>query len=429
MADATPAPATEEEDKRPWYLTLTRYQWTILIVAWLGWVFDIFDTAIFYLAKTSIFEEMMGKELYKTDGPRIEGNIQMFFLIGWALGGLIFGVLADKWGRTRTLVITILLYSLFTGLTALCQTPLQVGIARFLTALGIGGEWAAGAALIAEVVPNRARVAAAAFLQSAAAVGPALAALSMLALKDFSWRWLFIVGIVPALVCVVIRLYVKEPESTATRLAEGGNPLKEIFGSKQWMRIALLAMVVGAVGVTGAGTVTYWTPNLVKEVSEGMADAAVKARISHVTMLAHIGTLLGVLIVPWLCSVFGRKRTIASFFILAPLSVALAIGGGTDYERLKLLLPLTYFFAIGVSAAFVLYFPELFPTRFRATGSGLAYNAGRALSIAMPPLTAWIMAEMGHSVATGVLFSFGIYVFGVIAIAFAPETKGKALEV
>ncbi|HEY0866602.1 MAG TPA: MFS transporter, partial [Fimbriimonas sp.] len=202
----------------------TRAQWTVLVIAWLGWVFDVMDAALFNFAKVPMFTEMLGPELYKQSGAAVEGRVQSVFMLGWAIGGLLFGILADRWGRARTLILTILLYSLFTGLTALCRTPDQVAFVRFLTALGIGGEWAAGAALVAETFRGGGRAPASSFLQSAAAVGPALAAFvnlglaslpweSLLGRPTMPWQSLFLVGVVPALLCVVIRMVVREPEA------------------------------------------------------------------------------------------------------------------------------------------------------------------------------------------------------------------------
>lgn len=411
---------------RSWARSVTRAQWIVLIVAWLGWVFDIMDAAIFNFAKVKMLTDMLGGDVaYKLHGPPIESWIQAFFLLGWALGGLLFGILADRWGRTRTLVVTILMYSVFTGLTALCQEPWQVGVVRFITALGIGGEWAAGAALVAETFAVSGRAPAAAILQSAAAFGPALAAGANLMLAGRDWRLLFLVGVLPALITVFIRLWIREPERIATK--EEKTPVAELFGHPVWRKRVLVAMVIGAVGVAGAGTATYWQPNLVKAVSEGLPREIVDQRTSYVSLLSHVGTLAGVLLVPWLCERFGRRNVIAAFFVLSPAAVALAIGGGADYARLLFLSPLINFFAIGISAAFVLYFPELFPTRIRATGIGMAYNTGRVLNIPMPLFTGYVTAAFGGSIVSGVLLSGAVYVFGLLVLPFAPETRGKPL--
>lgn len=410
----------------PWYRSLSRYQWTILLVAWLGWVFDVFDTAIFNLTKGDMLKEMMGAEAYAQHGARYEGNIQGFFFAGWAIGGLVFGILADRWGRTRTLTLTILVYSLFTGLTIFCQEPWHVGVARFITALGIGGEWAAGAALVAEVLPSRARAAGAAFLQSAAAIGPALTSLALIALSSKGWQAMYLVGVVPALICVVIRLFIKEPEGTATLEPGAKSPLVELWSDPRWRRNVLIAMVIGAVVVTGAGTASFWAPNLMDAANKGLPADLIKERKGIATLISHIGTLAGVLLVPWLCERIGRRKTIGAFFLMSPVVAIMVVTVGTDYQTLLWSLPIYNFFAIGVSAALALYFPELFATRLRATGAGMAYNVGRVFSIIMPMVTGMVISQSG-SLAMGFVIAAGIYLFGIVAVYFAPETKGEPL--
>ena len=414
------------DDGRSWFPRLTKYQWTILLVAWLGWVFDVFDAAIFNFTKTPMLKEMMGEAAYAERGTAVEGWIQGIFLAGWAIGGLIFGILADRWGRTRTLTLTILVYSLFTGLTVLCTEPWQVGVARFVTALGIGGEWAAGAALVAEVMPNRARALAAAMLQSAAAFGPALAALAQIPLKNYSWHAMYLVGLAPAAICVGIRYFIREPESTQKSEARSASPLAELWSNPALRRNALIAMVIGAVVVTGAGTATFWAPNLLDAANASLDKATIAERKSYGILISHTGTLLGVLLVPWLCERFGRKRTIATFFALTPIAVVAVAKFGVDYATLLWLLPVINFFAIGISAALALYFPELFPTRVRATGAGMAYNVGRVFAIGMP-IVIGIVIGQSKSIGAGFLLSAGVYAFGLIAIALAPETRGKEL--
>jgi MFS family permease len=412
-----------------WFRGLTRVQWLILLVAWMGWVFDVADTAIFNLAKVPMLTEMMGAE-YAKNGAKIDGLLLSVFLVGWAIGGLIFGVLADRWGRTRTLVVTILLYCVFTGLTSLCTNPWQVGVARFLTALGIGGEWAAGAALVAEALPDRARAGAASFIQSAAALGPILAALANLALKGKPWQWLFLAGIFPALLCILIRLGVKEPDRTTRALAEPRSPLKELFATPQWRRNAIVAAVIGVVGIAGAGTATYWAPNLVKAVSAGMPKDVLDARTSNLTIVSHIGTLLGVFVVPWLCQIYGRRKIILAFFLAAPIALLVGMANPT-FQSLMIFMPMVNFFAVGITAAFVLYFPELFPTRMRATGAGLAYNVGRLFYVPIPIITGALVDHFGGplkgGVSVAVILTGSIYLLGIAAIPFAPETKGKPL--
>lgn len=426
------AEMTEAADTGSWWKGLSRTAWTVLIVAWLGWVFDVMDTALFNFAKGPMLKELLTMPDAAVQQPKIEGMIQLVFIIGWAVGGLIFGVMADRWGRARTMTLTILLYCLFTGLTAFCKTWEQVAAIRFLTALGIGGEWAAGAALIAESVPNKARAGAAALLQTAAAFGPWMASLANFALKGESWRWLFAVGLIPAVLTVFIRFKVKEPErwsisQTEERKESAFAPIAKLFQHPTWRRNAIIAMILGVVGIAGAGNIAYWLPNLVEQASKGMSAEDIAARKSFVTTIMHIGTFFGVLFVPWLCTKVGRKLTLTAFFIFAPVSLLLALKVNFSYDNLLIFGPLMAFFAIGLTATFGLYFPELFPTNLRATGSGFAYNVARILQAPVPWLTGILIAAEKSSPAHGVAMAAGIYFLGLIALPFAPETMGKEL--
>ncbi len=397
----------------------------VLVLAWLGWVFDVMDASLFAFAKGRMLTEMLGSAAaYRLAGPAIEGRIQTLFLVGWALGGFGFGVLADRWGRGRTLALTIGLYALFTGLTGLCRTPEEVALARFLTALGIGGEWAAGAALVAESVPDSFRPRAAALLQTAAAFGPALGALANLALKEFSWRWIFAVGVLPALLAFAFR-FAEGGRSDPAPALRARLPLGALFGPGL-RRSTLVAVAVGIVGVTGAGLVPFWLPNLVGAASPGLLPPELAARTSYVTFALHGGTLAGVLLFPTLMARFGRRPPLALFFALAPLVLLLALTGAPTYGRLLLTLPLVSFVTIGLSAGFGLYFPELFPAALRASGAGLAYNAGRIVSAPLPAIVGG-MAK-GGDVRGAVLLAGGLYAFGLLALVFAPETRGRGLR-
>lgn len=407
-----------------WIRELTRYQLILLGVAWLGWVFDVADTALFNFAKIPMLTEMIGAAQYKLQGPQIEGLIQTLFLLGWSLGGLIFGVVADRYGRVRTLVLTISLYCVFTGLTALCHSWEQVAAIRFLTALGIGGEWAAGAALVAEAFRDSRRAPAAGFLQTAAAIGPVLAALANQGLPG-NWRALFLVGILPGLIAIYARLKVKEPEKSAKPEAA---PLRSLFADPTTRRYAFVALAMGFAGIAGAGTVSFWLPNLVKEALPLADKTLLAVRTSQATYSLHIGTLLGVLLFPWICERIGRKWAFTGFFLVAPISIAVAaLASQGGFARLLMVAPVLSFFSIGVSAGFALYFPELFPSRIRATGAGFAYNTGRILTAPVPYLTGKMMGALGGNVGAGVAASGAVFLVGLLAMPFAPETKDKPL--
>ncbi len=402
---------------------LTKHQKLVLLVAWLGWVFDVMDASLFAFTKTAMLTEMLPGVDVKDFAP-IEGRIQSWFLAGWALGGFVFGILADRWGRTQTLILTILLYCGFTGLTALCQTPDQVLIARFLTALGIGGEWAAGAALVAETVPNGFRAKAAAILQTAAAFGPILGSLANLALAGTSWRWMFVVGVAPALICFLIRM--KAGEGQVSTVPAQATPIQSLFTDPKLRRNTIVAMALGLLGITIAGLFPFWLPNIVKDLMPGAEATAVRAQVSNATMILHIGTLAGVLLFPQLCERIGRRNAFGLFFAAVPLVLVVVKFTATSLASLYLVLPLVSFFTIGMSAGFGLYFPELFPQAVRATGAGMAYNVGRVFSIPVPSfLGARIQA---YGVGQILWFAGILAILGFLTTRIAPETKGQELD-
>lgn len=410
---------------RSGWAALTSYQRLVLGVAFLGWVFDIMDTALFNFAKGPMLSEMLGGDpAYKLHGPPVEGHIQTVFHLGWSIGGLGFGFLADRWGRKRTLIATVGMYCAFTGLTALCRTPDQVAWARFLTGLGIGGEWAAGAALVAETVPNAFRSSAAGILQSAAAFGPILAATVNLGLSHYSWRWLFVVGVLPAALCLVVRQRVEEPDTTR-RASKPAGPFSDLFAIARWRRNLIVAAVLGVVGIAGANNLAFWMPNLVKQVSAGLTMPEIQARTSYVTFAMHGGTLVGVFLFPAMCERFGRKIAFANFLICSPIALFAALYGGATYEKLICVLPIASLLAIGMTAGFALYFPELFPPHIRGAGLGLSYNTARIATAPMPIVLGGLV--VAHGASTALLMSATIYVVGLAILPLAPETRGLAL--
>src|SRR6476659_10669520 len=216
-----------------WSQGVSRYQWLVLFVAWLGWVFDSMDATIYALVLHPALEDLLHVSQAGASTETIGwygGIIFSVFLIGWAIGVVLLGILADRFGRTKTLIATILIYAVFTGMAALAEEWWHLAIYRFLTALGIGGEWAAGAAIVAETWQEEKRAKAAGILQSAWAVGFFLAAGCNLAFKDaYGWRGLFLIGILPAFLALLVRWWVKEPDRWTHAHAQRVIPLSAIF--------------------------------------------------------------------------------------------------------------------------------------------------------------------------------------------------------
>ncbi len=421
-----------------WRHGVTPYQWLVLLVAWLGWVFDSMDSTIYALVLQPALHDLLPSP---GGGPVTSdvigwygGIIFSIFLIGWAIGGVLFGVLADYFGRTKTLVFTILIYAVFTGLAALSQTWWELALFRFLTALGIGGEWAAGAALVAEVWPENKRAKAAGILQSAWAGGFLLAAIISLFLRDFGWRPLFVVGVVPALVALLVRLWVREPERWVKARAEeqqSGNArprkLAELF-APGLARSTLVGSGLAFVAVFGLWGATNWTPTLIRALPDlqGLGASELTSRVSYATMLLNVGALAGYLSFGPLADRVGRRRVFALMCLGSLVMLPVTFLTPRTYTEVLLLLPLLGFFNNGIFSGFAIYLPELYPTRIRATGAGFCFNIGRLLASVGPFVTGYLVTTLG-SFGLAVCVVAVIYLFGLLILPFAPETKGQPL--
>ena len=408
---------------------LTRYQVLVLVVAWLGWIFDSMDATIYNLVLTPALRELLGSRSSPENVGWYGGIILAIFLVGWAVGGVLFGMLADYLGRARTLVITILIYAVFTGLAGFAHSWWELGVYRFLTALGIGGEWAAGATLVAEVLPERLRVKGAGILQSAWAAGYFLAAGVYWLLSSYSWRVMFFVGLVPALVAMFARLKVREPERWKQAKATGGNRLTlwELFTPKR-RRDTLVGSALAFVAVFGLWGATNWTPSLVRELLEPLrrTPAEVTKLVSYAVMSLNVGALVGYFSFPPLAERIGRRAAFLIMMLGAALTLPATFLLPTSYGTMLLVLPALGFFTNGIFSGFPIYLPELYPTRMRATGAGFCFNAGRVLAASGPFLTGYLVVHLGTMARAASSVAL-IYLCGTLVLLFARETKGQAL--
>ena len=426
-----------------WRHGVTRYQWLVLFVAWLGWVFDSMDATIYAIVLHPALEDLLLVSVARgvspgEIGPEVigwyGGIIFSIFLIGWAIGGVLFGVVADRLGRTKTLIITILTYSVFTGLAALSQDWWHLAIYRFLTALGIGGEWAAGASIVAEAWPEEKRAKAAGILQSAWAAGFFLAATFNLLLRGYGWRALFLVGVIPALVALLVRLWVKEPDRWVRVHAEEQRSgrthqlrLWELF-QRPLRRSTLVGSGLAFVAVFGLWGATNWTPTLIAALPDmqGLGRAALSSAVSYAIMALNAGALLGYLSFGPLAERFGRRPVFALMCAGSLVMLPVTFLTPHAYLDVVLLLPLLGFFNNGIFSGFPIYLPELYPTRLRATGAGFCFNAGRVLASISPFLTGSLVASLGSFGRAASAIAL-IYLVGLVILPFAPETRGRPL--
>ncbi len=426
-----------------WWKGVTGYQWLVLTMAWLGWVFDSMDSTLYAMVLQPALRDLLGSGS-STEGIEWYGGIIFsIFLVGWALGGVIFGVVADHIGRTRTMIFTILIYSIFTGLAALSQDWWHLALYRFLTALGIGGEWAAGATLVAETWPEDKRAKAAGILQSAWAAGFFLAALANLFLGTYGWRVIFLIGILPALVTLLIRTMVKEPERwhkakaerqlvlQKSRRSEKEQALLDISIGRLFQpdlrRKTLVGATLAFVAVFGLWGATNWTPTLVRQLlaAQNLDPAEVNRDVSYAVMSLNAGALVGYLAFGPIADRIGRRLTFFLMCLGSFIMLPVTFFTPKDYAVVLGLLPVLGFFNNGIFSGFPIYLPELFPTRIRATGAGFCFNVGRVLASGGPVIKGYLgtLFEPGKAVSLIGL----IYLLGMLVLPFAPETKGKPL--
>ncbi len=426
-----------------WSSEVTRYQWTVLLVAWLGWVFDSMDGALFSVVQYTSMKELMGPGATDASIGFYKSVVFAAMLLGWAAGGICFGIAADYIGRTKALVATILIYSLFTGLSALAQSWWHLAAFRFITGLGLGGEWAAGAALVAEVWPDRLRAKAGAMLQSAAAFGYFFAALITRVVDVGSWRYVYLVGAIPAIFVLFIRLSVKEPARwievrDQRRLAKkepkhapselDAFTLKQLFGPKL-RRDTIVASALAFTVLLGLWGATMWIPSVIREVGkrQGLSGNDQTRYATYAVMLLNGGSLFGYLGFGPLADRFGRRVAFLCYFIGGVILFPITFLMTTGITQIFFLLPLLGAFTLGITSGFPIYLPELFPTRVRTTGVGLCYNLGRIVTAGGVLITGALYGFFGSYAKAASSVSL-IYLLGIILLSFARETRGERLE-
>ncbi len=433
-------------------LRLTRYQWTVLFAAWLGWGFDIFDGLLFNYVAPNAVPTLLGLTIGSAQAKSATlfwtGTLTSILLIGWAIGGILFGQICDRIGRTKTLLFTMLLYAVGTACCAFAPNMGVLVLCRIVASLGIGGEWAAGASMVAEVVPERSRVEAGALLYTSAPMGLFLATfvndqiarVILPGSPQISWRYVFLCGLIPAVAAFMVRLFVKEPERWK-QVAENTSKAKlsEIFLPEN--RSATLSGFLMAL----TALLTWWSCNaFIPVVAAGLAQVAAKTQGIPATQVLieqwktattysfNAGGLIGTLLTIPAAKYLGRRWMFGIYFFLSAIAVLVAFGSNLPaqmqvWSGLYFAIGLTVF---GIFGSFTYYLPELFPTRLRATGSGFCYNSGRIITAIGPFLVGYIASQQANALqgAFSVLFLIGFV--PLIGLAFMPwviETKNRTL--
>ena len=533
-----------------WWRLLNRYQWFVLIVAALGWLLDCMDQQLFVLARAPAMKELLTAGLGSPATPgeigEYGGYATAIFMLGWATGGLIFGVLGDRWGRAKTMLLTIVLYSGCTGLSAFATRFWDFALYRFLTGLGVGGEFAVGVALVAEVMPARARPYALGLLQALSTVGNMSAALIGISLSVLEqgqnlagwapWRWKFVAGALPALIVIFVRRGLKEPDAW---LATCENPelrkkmgdYGELFGNPNWrlpatcaavtllvailfaflgpeawtknqilpgfsqLKLTVVGIAVVALGfglwcvfggggdtryrgravtglllalsgVIGVWGIAFFSADLVRGVLEkkllaealGISPAEVQAaqlagKIKEMlaakgvdpslipsqltkwtginSLVQNFGAFFGIYGYGLLSQRIGRKPAFAASLLAAMTATAATFWFLRDFSDIFIFVPLMGFATLSLFGGYAIYFPELFPTRLRSTGTSFCYNVGRFVAAAGPAalgiLSGVVYMDTPEPLRYAGITMCAVYVIGLVALPFAPETKDQPL--
>jgi MFS family permease len=434
----------------PWWRELNRYHVFVFTVAALGWLFDTMDQQLFTLARKPAVQDLLAVAPGDSKVEEYSGYATSIFIMGWGVGGLIFGVVGDRYGRVRTMVLTILLYSLFTGLSALSRGFWDFAFYRFLTGLGVGGEFAVGVALVAEVMPDRARPFALGWLQACSAVGNITAALTSMLLGHFqvhnAWRLMFLVGVLPALLAIIIMRRLREPERWTALAKEDGvtqqlGSLRELFGTPRWRRNTIVGMFLAFAGVVGLWGIGFFSPDLTRIVfrktfeSQGLSPEAVAGKLTLwagiTSLLLNGGAFFGIQAFIWLTHRTGRRPAFALGFIVAAASTAITFWYLKELEHVYWMMPLMGFCQLSVFGGYAIYFPELFPTRLRSTGTSFCYNVGRFAAAVGPSalglLTHRVFADKVEPMRYAGVTMCSVFLLGLLVLPFAPETRGQPL--
>ena len=454
----------------PWYRTLTPNHWFVFTVASLAWMFDCLDQQLFILARDNAIKALSAAG---TSGPELKslsGWAQSIFVAGWALGGLIFGSVGDRIGRAKTLSITVLIYSLCTGLSAFSRDVTEFMIYRALTGLGVGGVFGLAVALVADSLPELARPKALGLLQALSAVGNVTAGLIAMSLAEMdpmnSWKYLFWIGAAPAFLCIFIMFRLKEPVKwvaarDASRLA-GGKAMGSygsLFGEVQWRRPAILGMILCVSGVVGLWGVGFFSgaligpaiENALKAQNPAITPAALAAGKQWWTaanlIVQNIGAFFGMILFAKLAHRFGRK-TIFAFGFIAAFAATIFFYQNFQTKADIWMTGMMGFCQLSIFAGFAIYLPELFPTRLRSTGVSFCYNVGRFVAATGPitlgglqkylsekavaalPATADALSKADAQLTafrSAACWLAGIYVIGLLVLPFLPETKGRPM--
>jgi MFS family permease len=432
----------------PWYGALSRSQWNALIASNLGWLFDGFETYALILTAGVALRQLLDPSQYAQITSYI-GTVIAITLLGWGIGGMLGGILADYIGRKRTMVIAIIAYSIATGLSALAFDWTSFVALRFLVGIAIGSEWATGSSMLAELWPDRARGKGAGIMQCGLGLGFFLASFTWLFLGQAgpnAWRYMFVLGVLPALLTMWIRRAIpesriwqeinqkrraaSEQKRSGISLGEAAQKLTrftlvDLFTDTSLRKRTIVVFLMSLTTTVGFWGISTWVPPFIGSLAVKAGFNAAQWA-SYAGMAYTIGSVLGYLSMGFLMDAFGRKPVTIAFLVMALLMTPVLFFVTSDLKLLLLLATVNAFFSNGQYTWMPVWLPELYPTRMRATALAFAFNGPRFIAFLGPLLAGTMITQFGgFGHAAMVLAS--IYPVGIVAAFFLPETKGSPL--
>jgi MFS family permease len=438
----------------PWWRTFTRYHWYIFTVASLAWLFDCLDQQLFNLSRDGAVEELVADKSHATEYASYTTSI---FLVGWAIGGLIFGALGDRYGRARILAISIFIYSACTGLSALSGSYFAFCTCLFFTGLGVGGVFGLAVALVADSVPDQSRAPALGLLQSLSSWGNIIAGLTgmgigLLAASHYlpaglkAWQAMFLAGSVPAFLFAFVLLRLKEPDKWVRAKAHGDRTGVK-FGSyvnllknPVWSKHAWLGLILCSAGIVGLWGIGNFHPKIVRSIIDAhlaanpISPAALSSQKAYWSslglLLQNIGGFFGMLTLSKFAQVKGRRPAFALALTLSFLSTLLVFKFLREISQMYWMIPIMGFGQYSVFGIYAIYLPELFPTSLRSTGTSFCYNFGRLVAATAPftigRITRSLHGDIEGFRTAGMRVSL-VLLLGIVVLPFLPETKGRPL--
>ncbi len=433
---------------QPWYRSLDANQWKTMIASNLGWMFDGYETFALILVVGVALRDLLDPSQF-AQIPAFAGTVIGITLLGWGVGGVIGGVLADYIGRRRTMILAILAYSLTTGLSAFAWDWVSFALLRFLVGVAIGSEWSTGASMTAEVWPDNARGRGAGLMQCGLGIGFFLASFIWLFVSGYgpgAWRIMFLIGVLPALFALWLRTGVKESgrweqsnekRKSAHAKKKSGAALSaedhaftrftfaDLFADPEIRKRTIIVFLMSLTTTVAWWGISTWVPPFIAAAA-GKAGLPPQTWASYAGMSYNLGAIIGYIGLGFLADNFGRKPIVMIFFAGSLVLTFALYMWTTDLHLLLLVAALNGFFTLGQYSWMSVWLPELFPTRMRATGMAFAFNAPRFIAFMGPLFAGMLIAQFGGFSKMAVAFSF-IYVLGFVVVPFLPETNGKPL--